>query len=303
MAVRDAELILKKCTVQELSSENLDDWVRVYNQGHQRYKGFVPFTEGDLTHMLRKNIIDGSSMYLALEGVRPAATGCLCFPSRSDTAILTDFSVVPGMNLAASALIEHCLKLSRERHARALVNWVPEVAVAASDALGDFTFEPYQVHLIMRNALLLNLEHSPVNGITVKEMTSSEKNPAIPELPQLLRECLDLREVRDIEAKHWLPQVTAVDDTTPNLTLIGFVSKSNRREAWMQLVDSEGSGFPHIPPSESLIQKVLAVLFKKGVRDVKTEIRSDFRVKSPFASADFEVMETIYELILPLSHT
>ena len=57
-----------------------------------------------------------------------------------------------------------------------------------------------------------------------------------------------------------------------------------------------------MPPSEGLIQEVLAVLFKKGVRDVKTEIRSEFRVKSPFMSADFEVMETIYELILPLSH-
>ena len=303
MAVRDAELILKKCSVQELSSENLDDWVRVYNQGHQRYKGFVPFTEGDLTHMLRNKTIDGTSMYLALEGVKPAATGCLCFPSRSDTAILTDFSVVPGMNLAASALIEHCLKLSREKHARGLVNWVPEVAVAASDALGNFTFEPYQVHLVMRNALLLKPEHSPVNSITVKEMTSSESNPAIPELPQLLRECLDLREIRDIEAKHWQPRVTAVDNATPGLALIGFVSKSNRREAWMQLMDSEGSGFPNIPPSEGLIQEVLAVLFKKGVRDVKTEIRSEFRVKSPFMSADFEVMETIYELILPLSHS
>jgi hypothetical protein len=207
------------------------------------------------------------------------------------------------MNLAASALIEHCLKLSREKHARALVNWVPEVAVAASDALGDFTFEPYQVHLIMRNALLLKPEHTPVTSITIKEMTSSEKNLAIPELPQLLRECLDLREVRDIEVKHWLPRITAVDDATPNLTLIGFVSKSNRREAWIQLMDSEGSGFPDIPPSEGLIQEVLAVLFKKGVRDVKTEIRSEFRVKSPFMSADFEVMETVYELILPLSHT
>jgi len=288
--------------VQKLSSENLDDWVRVYNQGHQRYKGFVPFTEGDLTHMLRNKIIDGSSMYLASEGVKPAATGCFCFPSRSNRAVLTDFSVVPGMNLAASALIEHCLKLSREKHARALVNWIPEVAVAASDALGDFTFEPYQVHLSMRNVLLLKPEHTPVTGITVKEMTSCEKNPAIPELRQLLRECLDLREVRDIEAKHWLPRVIAVDDATPNLTLIGFVSKSNRREAWMQLMDSEGSGFPDIPPSEGLIQEVLAVLFKKGVRDVKTEIQSEFRVKSPFMSADFEVMETIYELILPLSH-
>ena len=294
---------MKKCTVQELSSENLDDWVRVYNQGHQMYKGFVPFTEGDLTHMLRNKIINGSAMYLALEGVKPAATGCLCFPSRSDTAILTDFSVVPGMNLAASALIEHCLKLSREKHARGLVNWVPEVAVAASDALGDFTFEPYQVHLVMRNALLLKPEHTLVTSITVKEITSSEKNPAIPELPQLLRECLDLREVRDIEAKRWLPRVTAVDAAAPNLTLIGFVSKSNRREAWIQLMDSEGSGFPIIPPSEGLIQEVLAVLFKKGVRDVRTEIRSEFRVKSPFISADFEVMETVYELILPLSHT
>ena len=288
--------------MQELSSKNLDDWIRVYNQGHQRYKGFVPFSEGDLTHLLRNKILDSSSMYLALEGVKPAATGCLCFPSRSDTAILTDFSVVPGMNLAASALIEHCLKLSRERHARALVNWVPEVAVAASDALGDFTFETYQVHLIMRNALLLELEAAPLTSITVKEMTSSKKNPAIPELPQLLRECLDLREVRDIEAKHWLPIVTAVDNATPNLTLIGYVSKSNRREAWMQLMDSEGSGFPDIPPSEGLIRKVLANLFKKGVRDVRTEIRSEFRVKSPFMSTEFEVMETIYELILPLSH-
>ncbi len=288
--------------MQELSPENLDDWVRVYNQGHQRYKGFVPFTEGDLTHMLRNKIIDGTSMYLALEGVKPAATGCLCFPFRSDTAILTDFSVVPGMNLAANALIEHCLKLSREKYARALVNWVPEVAVAASDALGGFTFEPYQVHLIMRNALLLKPEHTPVTSITINKMASSEKNLAIPELPQLLRECLDLREVRDIEAKRWLPRVTAVDDATPNLTLIGFVSKSNRREAWIQLMDSEGSGFPDIPPSESLIQEVLAVLFKKGVRDVKTEIRSEFRVKSPFISADFEVIETVYELILPLSH-
>ena len=288
--------------MQELSSENLVDWVRVYNQGHQRYKGFVPFTEGDLTHMLRNKIIDGTLMYLALEGVKPAATGCLCFPSRSETAILTDFSVVPGMNLAASALIEHCLKLSREKHARALVNWVPEVAVAASDALGNFTFEPYQVHLSMRNVLLLKPEHTPVTGITVTEIASSETNPAIPELRQLLRECLDLREVRDIEAKNWLPQVMAVDDATPNLTLIGFVSKSNRREAWIQPMDSEGSGFPDIPPSEGLIQEVLAVLFRKGVRDVKTEVRSEFRVKSPFMSTDFEVMETIYELILPLSH-
>ena len=288
--------------MQELSSENLGDWIRVYNQGHQKYNGFVPFTEGDLTHMLRNKIIDGSSMYLVLEGGRPAATGCLCFPSRSNTAILTDFSVVPGMNLAANALIEHCLKLSREKYARALVNWVPEVAVAASDALGDFTFEPYQVHLIMRNALLLKPEHTPVTSITIKEMTSSDKNLAIPELPQLLRECLDLREVRDIEAKRWLPRVTAVDDVNPNLTLIGYVSKSNRREAWIQLMGSEGSGFPDIPPSKGLIQEVLAVLFKKGVRDVKTEIRSEFRVKSPFMSADFEVMETVYELILPLSH-
>jgi hypothetical protein len=294
---------LKKCTVQGLSSENLDDWVRVYNQGHQMYKGFVPFTEGDLTHMLRNKIVDSSSMYLGLEGVRPAATGCLCFPSQSDTAILTDFSVVPGMHLAASALIEHCLKISREKHARALVNWVPEVAVAASDALGDFTFEPYQVHLILRNALLLKPEYTPVTSITVNEMTSSEKNPTIPELPQLLRECLDLREVRDIEAKCWQPRVTAVDDAAPSLALIGFVSKSNRREAWIQLMDSEGSGFPDIPPSEGLIQEVLAVLFKKGVRGVRTEIRSEFRVKSPFMSADFEVTETIYELILPLSHT
>jgi len=288
--------------VQELSSENLDNWVRVYNQGHQMYKGFMPFTEGDLTHMLRNKIIDGTSMYLALEGVKPAATGCLCFPSRSDKAILTDFSVAPGMNLAASALIEHCLNLSREKHARALVNWIPEVAVAASDALGDFTFEPYQVHLSMENVLLLKPEHTPVTGITVKEMTSFERNLAIPELRQLLRKCLDLREIRDIEAKHWLPRIIAVDDATPNLTLIGFISKSNRREAWMQLMDSEGSGFPDISPSEGLIQEVLAVLFKKGVRDVKTEIRSEFRVKSPFMSADFEVMETIYELILPLSH-
>jgi hypothetical protein len=289
--------------VQELAPENLNDWIRVYNQGHQRYKGFVPFTEGDLTHMLRNKTIDGASMYLALEGVRPAATGCLCFPSQLDTAILTDFSVLPGVNLAASALIEHCLKLSREKHARALVvNWIPEVAVAASDVLGDFTFEPYQVHLIMKCVLLLKPEHTPVTSITVKEMTSREKNPAIPELRQLLRECLDLREIRDVETKHWLPRVIAVDDATPNLTLIGFVSKSKRREAWIQLMDSEGSGFPDIPPSEGLIQEVLAVLFKKGVRDVKTEIRSEFRVKSPFMSADFEVMETVYELILPLSH-
>ncbi|MHA1587760.1 MAG: hypothetical protein ACTSV9_03175, partial [Candidatus Thorarchaeota archaeon] len=71
---------------------------------------------------------------------------------------------------------------------------------------------------------------------------------------------------------------------------------------WMQLMDSEGSGFPDIPPSEGLIRKVLANLFKKGVRDVRTEIRSEFRVKSPFMSTEFEVMETIYELILPLSH-
>ena len=288
--------------MQELSSENLSNWVRVYNQGHQRYKGFVPFTEGDLTHMLRNKIIDGTLMYLALEGVKPAATGCLCFPSRSETAILTDFSVVPGMNLAASALIEHCLKLSREKHARALVNWVPEVAVAASDALGNFTFEPYQVHLSMRNVLLLKPEHTPVTGVTVTEIASSETNPAIPKLRQLLRECLDLREVRDIEVKNWLPQVMAVDDATPNLALIGFVSKSNRREAWMQLMDSEGSGFPDIPPSEGLIQEVLAVLFGKGVRDVKTEIRSEFHMKEPFLSADFEAMETIYELILPLLH-
>jgi hypothetical protein len=154
----------------------------------------------------------------------------------------------------------------------------------------------------MRSALLLKPEHTPVTSITIKEMTSSEKNLAIPELPQLLRECLDLREVRDIEAKRWQPRITAVDDDTPNLTLIGFVSKSNRREAWIQLMDSEGSGFPDIPPSEDLIQEVLAVLFKKGVRDVKTEIRSEFRVKSPFISADFEVIETVYELILPLSH-
>jgi hypothetical protein len=252
--------------------------------------------------MLRNKIIDGTLMYLALEGVKPAATGCLCFPTRSDTAILTDFSVVPGMGLAASALIEHCLKLSREKHARALVNWVPEVAVAASDALGNFTFEPYQVHLSMRNVLLLKPEHTPVTGITVTEIASSETNPAIPELRQLLRECLDLREVRDIDTKNWLPQVMAIDDATPNLTLIGFVSKSNRREAWIQLMDSEGSGFPDIPPSEGLIQEVLAVLFRKGVRDVKTEVRSEFRVKSPFLSADFEAMETIYELILPLSH-
>jgi len=293
---------LKKCAVQELSTENLDDWVRVYNQGHLRHKGFVPFTEGDLTHMLRKKIIDGTSMYLAFEGVKPAATGCLCFPSQSDTAILTDFSVVPGMNLAASALIEHCLKLSREKQARALVNWVPEVAVAASDALGSFTFEPYQVHLSMRNILLLKPEHTPSTGITVKEIASLEKNPAIPELRQLLRECLDLREVRDIEANHWLPRVIAVDDATPNLALIGYVSKSKRREAWMHLMDSEGSGFPDIPPSESLIQGALTALFKKGVRDVKTEIRSEFRMKSPFISADFELMETIYELILTLSH-
>lgn len=288
--------------MQELSPENLDDWVRVYNQGHQRYKGFVPFTEGDLTHMLRNKIIDGTSMYLALEGVRPAATGCLCFPSRSDTAILTDFSVVPGMNLAASALIEHCLKLSREKHARELVNWVPEAAVAASDVLGDFTFEPYQVHLSMRNALLLQPAHASVTGITIKEMTSGEKNSPVPELRQLLRECLDLREIRDIEAKHWLPRIVAVDDDAPNPRLLGFVSKSNRREAWIQLMDSEGSGFPDTPPSQGLVQKVLAALFEKGVRDVKTEIRSEFRVKSPFMSMDFEVMETIYELILPLSH-
>ena len=288
--------------MQELSSENLVDWVRVYNQGHQMYKGFVPFTEGDLTHMLRNKIIDGTLMYLALEGVKPAATGCLCFPSHSETAILTDFSVVPGMNLAASALIEHCLKLSREKHARALVNWIPEVAVAASDALGNFTFEPYQVHLSMRNVLLLKPEHTAVTGVTVTEIASSETNPAIPKLRQLLRECLDLREVRDMEARNWLPQVMAVDDATPNLALIGFVSKSNRREAWMQLMDSEGSGFPDIPPSEGSIQEVLAILFGKGVRDVKTEIRSEFRVKAPFLSADFEAMETIYELILPLSH-
>jgi len=288
--------------VQELSSENLDDWVRVYNQGHQRYMGFVPFTERDLTHLLRNKIIDGTSMYLALEGLRPAATGCLCFPSRSDTAILTDFSVVPGMNFAASALIEHCLKLSREKQARALVNWIPEVAVAASDALGDFTFEPYQVHLSMRNVLLLKPEHTPVTDVTVTEMTSCEKNSAIPELRQLLRECLDLREICDIEAKRWIPRVIAVNDDDSNPSLVGYVSKSNRREAWMQLMDSEGSGFPDIPPPEGLIQEVLAVLFKKGVRDVKTEIRSEFRMKSPFMSADFEVMETIYELILPLSH-
>ena len=288
--------------MQELAPENLNDWIRVYNQGHQRYKGFVPFTEGDLTHMLRNKTIDGASMYLALEGVRPAATGCLCFPSQLDTAILTDFSVLPGVNLAASALIEHCLKLSREKHARALVNWIPEVAVAASDVLGDFTFEPYQVHLIMKCVLLLKPEYTPVTGVTVKEITSCEEKPAMPELRQLLRECLDLREVRDAEAKHWLPRVIAVDDAIPNLTLVGFISKSNRREAWMQLMDSEGSGFPDIPPSEGLIQEVLAVLFKKGVRDVKTEIRSEFRVKSPFMSADFEVMETVYEMILPLSH-
>ena len=154
----------------------------------------------------------------------------------------------------------------------------------------------------MRNALLLKPEHARVTSITVKEMASSERNPAIPELPQLLRECLDLREIRDIKAKQWLPRVTAIDDATPNLALIGFVSKSNRREAWIQLMDSEGSGFPDAPPSEGLIHEVLAVLFKKGIRDIKTEIRSEFRVKSPFMSADFEVMETVYELILPLSH-
>ncbi|MFX1416658.1 MAG: hypothetical protein ACFFC0_07585 [Promethearchaeota archaeon] len=284
-----------------LTSDRHDDWVRVYNAGHQNLSGFVPLHTQELRNMIRNHQFWPEDMYLAIQGRRSIAVARYLEDAHSSRSFIADLASLPNMNSGVEALVEFFMERTRENGSTSLASWAFTAQVRVPDILSRFTFDTRRV----RHEMFADLDQAEVRGsLGSTEVRKCDSRRLFLKAHPLYNvdgvRPLDLFELRDEISYDWWPRYLGFSCVSGGHLMVASRSKRKRKEGRIDLTDMATSSAKQDNLLSELIHDMVFSLYHDGVRQVRLEIDAGIGLKQFLIDTGFEVRRTLLEMCLDI---
>ncbi|NWF95580.1 MAG: hypothetical protein HXY34_05520 [Candidatus Thorarchaeota archaeon] len=271
-------------------SSHIDRWLRVFNGGQRNSGDTQPLIQQDLVRLVRDRVVDFDALHLSTRRRTPVAACRLSVSPVRGSMALADLAYLPGERESAESLMEVGLAKAREQGLSELVMWVSEKATAIADMTACFCFEARKIRA--RYVRTLAAEGEPPTG---EQSCRTEPATGPGRLSQLLLG--GVPSLTDLVSEWKSPFTVAVKDTDVSVSV--YESEDSRRECWIHF-HSKNPTDCRMSISVSTLEAVLALLYRRGVRNVNTEVCLDHHLNDSLSQAGFELVTTYYEMVMSL---
>ncbi|MGY5874712.1 MAG: hypothetical protein RTU30_03105 [Candidatus Thorarchaeota archaeon] len=273
--------------IRPIEQLDLITWTKIFNSKST----LVPFRQRITPHLLQKTCERASlsldTMLIAEDSDRPIAVARLTSMGKGHSAILSDITVKRTDN--EHEFIEGLLDYARSIQASRVVSWVSGDSLLLSDLLGDFTFEPMSVHLIMEDVMLLKPESTDFEYRSSSEESSPEYF-----IPYHTNRAhgISLNELAEHLERAWYPLCK-----TEHPSIRAYASRKQPHQGWLDL---SSSPVQFVDSLSDVIQEGLYQMYTSGIRDVTTEVAAGTDYKRGLLDLGFGVKTSLFELCLDL---
>ncbi len=270
-------------SISSLTSDNMGQWVDVYNREMKRINGFIPLSTNKLEHMLPLLRKYGAELILAIDGHQPSAVCSYIMDHQSLHTRILDLVILSLHPKGGLSLIDSVLSKSRESGMERIICWAPVSLSTSLDVLGEYLFTPEIGAVLMKNEMRARPSGNDIDIVNhslndVSEMTL---------LP--LREPLQVSSLLHDYAGNWNLAITTSEcDLETGFDV--YLSNKFRREAWVF------SSFRNGKPCQECLLSTLGLLYDRGVRVVYTEIEIGYHRRTPFDACGFFEVSTEFEM-------
>jgi hypothetical protein len=288
-------------SIAQLTDERFEDWLRVYNKGRENLPDFQPLMPQDLNTLIKQGAVSPERSLLGLEDGNATAVSRYIGSDDSQSAFMSDVSIIPGKTKGLQGIIEFVMDWARDIRAKRIAAWTPLSAIKVPDVLSEYTFEARRVLVSLKLEIEseLSIDETLINR--VREWES--KGPVqrlIALFGGLFSRPLDLHELRDEASHKWEPRFTLLSKDLETTLAVAYRSEANRQLGWIDLTPLKAGAALIEVPDTSLISHLAARLYLDGVKEIRTEVDGDLLEKQPFIEAGFETIRTLMEMELQL---
>ncbi|KXH72914.1 MAG: hypothetical protein AM326_00885 [Candidatus Thorarchaeota archaeon SMTZ-45] len=294
---------MTRTSIVQLTSEWIDDWLKVYNKGKINLPEFKPLTSQQLNHLIKQGTANPERMLLGLEGGVPTAVARYIGSDEPQTVYLSDVSILPGKTNGLQGIAEYVMAWARDSGAERIAAWTPMSTIKIPDVLSEYTFEARRVLVSLKRKMNSELSIDETLIDRVKQWDSKAPGQRLLALfGGLFSRPLDLHELRDEMDHQWEPRFILHSKDLENTLAVAYRSEANRQLGWIDLTPLRTGPLTIEVPDSDLISHLSDRLYLDGVNEIRTEVDGDLLEKQPFLEAGFETIRTIIEMELQLSY-
>jgi hypothetical protein len=295
------ENLMTKTSIAQLTDQRIDDWLRVYNEGKKNLPGFKPLLAQELNGLIKQGAANPERVLLGIEGGVPTAVARYIGSDDSQSAFMSDVSILPGKTKGLHELTEFVMVWAREIGAKRIAVWTPLSSIKVPDVLSEYTFEARRVLVSLK--LEMESDLSIDESLIPRVREWDNKGPAqrlLALFGGLFSRPLDLHELRDEAAHQWEPRFTLLSKDLETTLAVAYRSEANRQLGWIDLNPLKSGAASIEIPDSYLISHLAGRLYLDGVKEIRTEVDGDLVEKQPFIEAGFATIRTLMEMELQL---
>ncbi|MHA1939242.1 MAG: hypothetical protein ACXACD_04785 [Candidatus Thorarchaeota archaeon] len=292
---------MTKTSIVQLTDQRIDDWLTVYNEGKRNLPEFKPLTPQDLNGLMKQGAVNPERIILGLEGEVPTAVARYIGSDDSQSAFMSDVSILPGTTKGLHEITEFVMAWARDIGAKRIAAWTPLSAIKVPDVLSEYTFEARRVLVSLK--LDIDSDLSIDETLIHRVRKWDDKGPVhrlFALFGGLFSRPLDLYELRDEAAHKWEPRFTLLSKDLDTSLAVAYRSNANKQLGWIDLNPLKTGATSIEIPDSNLVSHLAARLYLDGVKEIRTEVDGDLMEKQPFIETGFETVRTLMEMELQL---